>query len=505
MPGTVYLVGAGPGDPQLITLRGKELLAEADTIIYDYLANPALLEFAKETAKKIYVGKKGGTRSEMHQDHINKRMIEAAKAGKSVVRLKGGDPFIFGRGGEEAEALAAAQIPFEVVPGVSSAMSVPTYAGIPLTHRELSSSLAIITGHENPTKEGNPICWEKLATACDTLVVLMGMGNLPAITAQLIRHGKDPQTPIALIQWGTHPHQKTVIGTLETIEGKAQSEGIKPPVVMVIGAVVTLRNQMNWFELRPLFGRTILVTRAKEQALEFTHQLSLYGAELIFVPTIKIVPPPSFADLDKAIKYIAQYNTIIFTSVNGVRAFKDRLYTLGYDLRVLQGILLCAIGPRTKEEIQRLGIFCDFIPSEFMAEGILEALEKRGIAGRRFLIPRAVEARELLPEEIQKKGGQVDLAAAYQTIQPDSEEIEKRVRKGPIDMLTFGSASTVRNFVKMVHPETLEALKKSAVACIGPITAQAAQQCGLRVDVIPKEYTFHALTESIVRYFKERG
>ncbi len=503
--GKVYLVGAGPGDPKLLTLRGQELLAQADTIIYDYLANPTLFEFAKENVEAIYVGKKGGGRNELHQDHINHLMVEAARAGKLVVRLKGGDPFIFGRGGEEAETLSLAGIPFEVVPGVSSAMGVPAYAGIPLTHREMASSIAIVTGHEDPLKDGNHIHWEKLATACDTLVFLMGMGNLSAIIAQLIRHGRDPETPIALIQWGTHPYQKTVIGTLKTIESRAQSEGIKPPVVMVIGEVVALRNQMNWFESRPLFGRKIVVTRASEQASEFADLLSLYGAEVIFLPTIKIAPPPSYSDMDQAIKTVERYNTLIFTSVNGVQSFKNRLYALGYDIRILKGISICAIGPRTKEEINRLGILCDFIPSEFVAEGLVEALQKSGVANKRFLIPRASDAREILPEEIKRLGGEVDVVAAYQTILPAPEEIEKKLRKGPIDMLTFASASTVRNFVKMITPTTRDAFKKSAVACIGPITAQAARECGLRVDVIPKAYTFHALTESIIQYFKEKG
>jgi uroporphyrinogen III methyltransferase/synthase len=500
----VYLVGAGPGDPKLFTLRGKELLAEADTIIYDYLANPLLLAFAKDSAERIYVGKKGGARSELHQDQINQQIIDKAKAGKMVVRLKGGDPFIFGRGGEEAEALAAAHIPFEVIPGVTSAIGVPTYAGIPLTHRDRASSVAFITGHEDPAKAMQNLNWGNLATSCDTLVFLMGMANLPAIATKLIEHGRSPTTPIALIQWGTYPYQKTLVGTLETIEAQAQAVGIKPPVVMVVGEVVALRNQMNWFESLPLFGRKILVTRAKAQAGEFSDLLTLYGAEVIPFPSIKIMPPPSFTDMDKAIRNVEQYNTIIFTSVNGVNAFRNRLYELGYDIRVLKGISLCAIGPRTREEILRLGVQCDFIPAEFKAEGILDELEKRGIAKKRFLIPRALEAREVLPTEIRNKGGIVDVVSAYQTIAPEGEEIEKILHKGPMDMITFASASTVRNFVKGVTPARMESFKLCAVACIGPITADAARQYNMQVDVMPNEYTFPALTEAIVEYFKER-
>ncbi len=503
--GKVYLVGAGPGDPKLITLRGKELLARADTIIYDYLANPLLLTFAKETVEKIYVGKKGGTRSERHQDQINQEMIHAARAGKIVVRLKGGDPFIFGRGGEEAEALYDAEIPFEVIPGVTSAIAVPTYAGIPLTHRQMASSAVIVTGHEDPTKEENQINWKVLSTACDTLVVLMGMGNLHGIVSRLIQNGRDPQTPIALIQWGTYPHQKTAVGTLKNIERRAKSSGIKPPVVMVIGTVVTLRDQMNWFESRPLFGQKILVTRAKEQAHEFADLLSEQGAEVISFPTIKVVPPPNFTEMDRAILNIERYDTIIFTSANGVRAFWERLRYLGSDVRILKGISLCAIGPRTQEEIVRMGVRCDVIPSEFVAEGIIKALEKKGgFRGRRFLIPRAMEARELLPVEIRKRGGAVDLVPAYQTVLPDEREIDHALLNGPLDMLTFSSASTVKNFVTCVDKKRMKILKKSAVACIGPITAQAARACGFQVSVMPRAYTFPALTSAIIDFFNKK-
>ena len=391
-----------------------------------------------------------------------------------------------------------------MVPGVTSAIGVPTYAGIPLTHRGKASSVAFITGHEDPATEERHIHWEKVATSCDTLVLLMGMANLSAIATKLIGHGRAPTTPIALIQWGTYPTQKTLIGTLETISEKAKSSGIKPPVVMVVGEVVALRDQMDWFESLPLFGRKILVTRATEQASEFASLLTLQGAEVISFPSIQIVPPPSFNDLDTAIHNIEQYDTIIFTSVNGVKSFRNRLYELGDDLRVLKGISLCAIGPRTREEILRLGIHCDFIPTEFKAEGILEALEKRGIAKKRFLIPRALEAREVLPAEIRNQGGVVDVVAAYQAIASQEKEIQGVLHKEPIDMITFGSASTVRNFVTGVTPKGMDFFKESAIACIGPITAQAAQKYNMNVSVMPSEYTFPALTEAIVKYFEAR-
>lgn len=503
---TVYLVGAGPGDPKLITLRGKELLAEADVIIYDYLANPKLLEFAKEGAEQIYVGKKGGSRSSLYQEHIDHLMIEAAKTGKCVVRLKGGDPFIFGRGGEEAEALVAAGIPFEVVPGITSAISVPTYAGIPLTHREMASTVAFVTGHEDPAKTGSLIDWAKLAGGPDTLVFLMGMGNLAAIVSELIRHGKDPKTPIALIRWGTHPFQKTLVGQLDNIVEKVSTEGMKPPVVMVIGEVVSLRNRLNWFESKPLFGKRIIVTRAKEQAPEFMALLSSYGAEAISLPTLQIAPPPSWAEMDAAIERIEHYNWIIFTSVNGVQAFRKRLAALRKDLRLLKGISLCAIGPRTAAEVEAWGLQIDLVPSEFKAEGVLQALDERGIAGKRFLIPRAKEAREILPEEIQKKGGEVDVVPAYQAVRPglDPASLETLLCGKKVDMITFASSSTLRNFMEILGPQRRSWITGSAIACIGPITAETAQESGLKVDVIPGEYTLPALAESIVDYFRKK-
>jgi len=505
-PSTVYLVGAGPGDPKLITLRGKELLEKADVIIYDYLANPKLLEFAKEGAEKIYVGKKGGSRNALHQEYIHDLMIQAAKSGKCVVRLKGGDPFIFGRGGEEAEALVAAGIPFEVVPGVTSAISVPTYAGIPLTHREMASTVAFVTGHEDPTKTGSLIDWAKLAGGPDTLVFLMGMGNLATIVSELIRRGKDPKTPIALIRWGTHPFQKTLVGRLDDIVAKVGAEGMKPPVVMVIGDVVSLRDRLNWFESKPLFGKRIIVTRAKEQAPEFMELLSSYGAEAISFPTLQIAPPPSWTELDAAIDRIEDYNWIIFTSVNGVQAFRRRLATLQKDLRLLKGISICAIGPRTAAEIEAWGLHVDLVPPEFKAEGILQSLDARGIAGKHFLIPRAKEAREILPEEIRQKGGEVDVVPAYQSVRPDYDDatIEALLHGKRTDMITFASSSTLRNFMEILGLQRRSWLAGSAIACIGPITAETAREFGLKVDVMPGEYTLPALAESIVDYFKKK-
>lgn len=503
--GKVALVGAGPGDPGLLTLRGKALLSTADVVIYDYLANPQLLDFADASATRIYVGKKGGALNSEHQEKINQLLITSAKAGKAVVRLKGGDPFIFGRGGEEIEALAAESIPFEVVPGITSAIAVPTYAGIPLTHRKMASSVTIVTGHEDPDKTQGSFDWEKLRSGTDTFVFLMAMGNLKAITQKLLSQGKASDMPTALIQWGTYAYQKTVIGTLSSIVEVAAAAEIKPPVVMVVGEVVSLRDQLNWFERRPLFGKRILVTRAKAQASEFMTQLSAFGAETLSFPTLEIVPPPDLAPLDRAIAAIESYDVLIFTSVNGVSFFRQRLRALRKDLRLLKGIFICAIGPRTAEAIENWDLRVDLIPEEFKAEGLLELLLKRGVKGKRFLMPRALEAREILPDSLRDLGGEVDVVPAYQALRPSyaASDLEKLFGPPKIDLLTFASASTLRHFVSIVGKECLKKqLKDSKIACIGPVTADAAKALGLEVSVLPKDYTFPALTAAIVDYYQ---
>ena len=505
--GIVYLVGAGPGDPKLLTLRGKELLEQADVVIYDYLANAALLDFAKEGSELIYVGKKGGSRCSAHQLRINGLMIAAAKQGKTVVRLKGGDPFIFARGGEEVEALSASSVPFEVIPGISSAIGVPAYAGIPLTHRERASSFTVITGHEDPEKAGNYLKQAQLATGADTLVYLMAMGKLSKVVAELIDHGRSADTAIALIQWGSYPFQRTLVGTLSNIIEKSEADGMKPPVVMVVGEVVSLRERINWFESRPLFGKRIFVTRAKAQATEFLDLLSGYGAEAIPFPTLQIVAPSDWVRIDAAIDQIEQYDTIIFTSVNGVSYFRNRLKTLGRDLRILKGSSLCAIGPRTAKAIVDWGLHVDLTPETFTAEGLLEALGREGFSGKRFLIPRAEEAREILPEEINRLGGRVDVAPVYKAVRPvyAQEEMTALLKRGPIDMLTFASSSTLKNFFEIVGKAGMVSrFKESAIACIGPITARTAEEFGLRVDVMPKDYTFTAMTTAIVDYFVKK-
>ncbi len=502
--GKVYLVGAGPGDPGLITIKGVEALKEAGCVVYDFLASSRLLGYAGEGVETIYVGKKGSEKS-ISQPEINALIIDRARKGRTVVRLKGGDPFIFGRGAEEAEALVKAGIPFEIVPGVTSAIAAPAYAGIPLTHRDLSSSVTFITGQENPLKERKNIAWDRLSTGRGTLVFLMGWKNLPLISKKLLKNGWPAATPVALIRWGTLAVQKVVTGRLDNIVALSEKAEIKPPVITVVGDVVKLRRQFNWFETRPLFGRTVLVTRAQEQAGEFTDILEKYGAIPIGYPTIRTGPPPSWKPLDHGIKRLSTYDWAIFTSVNGVRYFFERLTDLNKDLRELKGVRICAIGPRTARAIRELNIRVDMTPKVFRAEAILEALGAEGIKGKRFILPRALEAREILPDTIRELGGTIDVLPAYRTVRPRKKaaEMKERLFNGEIDTITFTSSSTVTNFMRFFKKnEAMDLNRVTRVACIGPITADTAKKQGLTVDIMPRNYTIPALAEAIAEYYK---
>jgi uroporphyrinogen III methyltransferase/synthase len=499
----VYLIGAGPGDPGLITLRGVEALKKADVIVYDFLANEKLLAFAKPGAKTIYVGKKGRFRH-IAQDEINRLMIDYAKKGKIVARLKGGDPFIFGRGAEEALSLRESGIPFEVIPGVTSAIAAPAHAGIPLTHRTLSSVVTFLTGQESPGKGLLLVDWAKVSNY-DTLVFLMGWKNLEEITMHLVRNGRSPATPVAVIRWGTLPKQKTVVGTLENIAGLARKEAIKPPIVTVVGDVVGLREKLNWFETRPLFGRRILVTRAAGQTEEFTEILEGYGAETVSAPAIKIVPPRDYKPLDGAIRKLFAYDWALFTSVNGVRYFFERLYKKGYDVRELKGVKICAIGPATEKAVRERGLKVDLIPKEHRAEGVIEALGRKNIRNKRFLLPRAEVAREVLPEEIKKLGGKIDVVPVYRTVKPLKEAKDLARILSTVDIATFTSSSTVENFIGLFKKEDLKTLLKGkAIACIGPITARTVKRHGLKVDIMPKRYTLSALARAMAEYYRRR-
>lgn len=504
--GKVYLVGAGPGDPGLLTLKGKECLEQADVVLYDYLANPVLLQYAPATAQRLYIGRRGRGQYQDQAD-INRLLIERAKEGHVVVRLKGGDPFVFGRGGEEAEAMAAAGVEFEIVSGVTAAVAVPAYAGIPVTHRTLASTVTFVTGHEDPTKPETLLEWPKLANVSGTLVFMMGMKNLPSIVAHLLAEGRSSDQPVAAIRWGTKADQKTIVGTLADIVEKTEAAQLEPPTVIVVGEVVRLRGQLNWFETKPLFGKRIVLTRAQEQAREFSQLLAAYGAEPVEVPTIQIVPPASWQALDDAISRLGTYQWLIFTSVNGVGPFMDRLHAAGKDARALANLRICAIGPRTAQELKTYGLTADLVPTEFQAEGVIASLTQVGIRGNRVLIPRAEVAREILPEQLRELGAAVDVIPVYRTIVPtvDVASLTQQLHEGRVAALTFTSSSTVRNFVELFGGQeaVTRLVAQVAIACIGPITARTAEEHGLTVTIMPAENTVPALAEAIVKHFSE--
>jgi uroporphyrinogen III methyltransferase/synthase len=453
----------------------------------------------------IYVGKKGGDHT-LKQEEINALILEKASKGLRVARLKGGDPFIFGRGGEEAQELVEAGIPFEVIPGVTSAIAVPAYAGIPLTHRDHTSTVAFITGHEDPAKEKSAVPWDRIATGPGTLVFLMGVGNLPKIAEALIANGRAGDTPVAVIERGTGAAQRTVTGSLQDIAEKVEQEGVRPPAVIVVGEVVGLRHSLNWFERRPLFGKRIVVTRAREQASGFKAGLEKLGAECLEFPTISVVPPENWAALDRALKRLERYQWIIFTSVNGVKYFFDRLTALGWDARELSDSRIAAIGPKTAKALLNRGIQPDLVPDEYRAEAIVEAMKEYKVHGQQILLPRASIAREALPVALVDMGAFVDEVPAYRTVKPDHDKapVKALLESGKIHMVTFTSSSTVTNFMDMFRLEKNELkawMKAVTVACIGPITAKTAEENGLSVAVIPDEYTIEALTRAILSHF----
>lgn len=501
--GKVYLVGAGPREPDLVTVRAVECLKKADVVIYDFLAAPELLKLVPEGAETIYVGKKGGSHT-LSQDKINEVIVARAKQGRTIVRLKGGDPFIFGRGGEEAEVLAKAGIPFEVVPGVTSAVAAPAYAGIPLTHRLYTSSVAFVTGHEDPTKKQSSIDWSKLATGVGTLVFLMGVKNLANIAEKLMAAGRDPKTPVALVRWGTTPQQTTVVGTLDNIVGKVQAVGLKPPATIVVGEVIKLRDTLNWFEKRALFGKTVVITRARAQASELVRRLTDLGAACLECPTIKVVPPEDWSPLDAAIDQIGSYDWLVFTSANGVSFFFERLYEKDKDVRVLKDVSTAAIGPATAKRLRDFGLNSDIIPETYQAESIVEVFKQEPMNGKRVLLPRAKEARPVLPVELRKMGAIVDEVAAYQTEQAreNVDMLVKCLEEGSIDVLTFTSSSTVRNFKALLPPDRFESLIDGVtVASIGPITADTARELGFKVDIMAQDYTIEGLCEAILQHY----
>ncbi len=500
--GIVYLVGAGPGDYKLISVKAKEYIEAADTIVYDRLADSRLLAWARDDAEMIYVGK-ASSQHTMKQEDINQLLVDKCAAGKVVVRLKGGDPFVFGRGGEEALELVAHDLPFEIVPGITSAISVPAYAGIPVTHRAVATSFAVVTGHEDPTKGESNMRWDKLSTGVDTLVFLMGVENLRHITAKLIENGRPSATPAAVIRWGTKPEQEVLVTTVGDAAEDVEKAGLKAPAIFIVGDVVNLRQKLAWFDTKPLFGQTILVTRAREQASVLTGMLEERGARCIEAPAIKIVEPESFSALDTAIGQLNSYDWIIFTSTNGVDYFFQRLHHAGLDSRSLANAKVAAIGAQTAGHLDKYGIRPDIIPLEFRAEGIVEAMTGRILPGMKVLIPRALVARDILPIKLADLGAEVTVAPAYRTIagETDGKRIAGKLALGEISLVTFTSSSTVTNLLDLLGEGGPELISKAKVACIGPITAATCIEHGITPDVIAEEYTISGMVDAIDTLF----
>ncbi len=517
--GIVYLVGAGPGDIGLLTVKGLRCLQKAEVVIYDFHLNAQILNYINHDSEFIYAGKRGGHHT-MTQDEINAAILAKAREGKTVCRLKGGDPFVFGRGGEEAQVLAREGISFEVVPGVSSSVAAPAYAGIPLTHRLYSSSFAVIPGYEDTTKEESSIDWARLATGVGTLVFLMAVKNIEVLTRKLIENGRSPETPVAVIRWGTRPDQKTITGTLSNIAQTVTEKDIKPPAVMVVGDVVTLRQELRWYEDKPLFGQRILVTREHSGGFEELEEL---GAEIIQFPTVEIVPPENWDELDRAIDGISSYDWLIFTSSNGVKYFFRRLRERGVDIRELRGIKICAIGTKTSESIMQYGIRVDMIPEKFRAEGLIEEFLREGskskisrtkatgragkgkdmpLAGMKLLLPRAEVARELFPDKIRELGGVIDVPVAYRAVKPElhGKRLRRFLKEGRITIATFTSAATFENFRDIMGDDADALLKGVSIAVIGPVTAKAIEKAGLKVEIMPQEATVEAMAEAIKKW-----
>jgi uroporphyrinogen III methyltransferase/synthase len=502
--GKVFLVGAGPGDPGLITVRGRNLIESADAIVYDALANRELLPpDAKEAGHpELYdVGKRGGDSKSATQDQINELLVRLGREGKRVVRLKGGDPFVFGRGSEEAQALNDAQVPFEVVPGVTSGIAAPAYAGIPVTHRGLSTSVTFVTGHEDPGKSTTQTDWNALAKSGGTIVLYMGVKTLPAIAAALIAGGMPAEIPAAAVQWGTHPRQKTVTATLATLAEKASQQGVTAPVITVIGWPVILRDELSWFETRPLFGRRIVVTRAAQQSATLSEKLKELGAEVIEMPATRIARL-DLSPLREAIREIGEYQWLIFTSQNAVSIFWEQLLGSGRDARSLAGVRIAAVGPATTGALLERGITVDVVPERFVAEGLLEKLDQRDdVRDSRVLYVTAEGARDVLPDGLADLGAQVDRIDAYRSVNDGSgaTRLKKSLESNSVHAVTFTSASSVHAYADLIGDELK--LKAPAVT-IGPQTSEAVQNAGIELLAEAEESTIDGLVEAVERALK---
>ncbi len=500
--GIVYLVGAGPGDPRLITLRGIDCIKKAEVLVYDRLVNQSLLDYGSPEAEKIFVGKRPDNHA-LPQEEISKLLVEKALHNKIVVRLKGGDPFVFGRGGEEAELLAEQGIPFEIVPGITSAVAVPTYAGIPVTHRSYVSGFSVITGHEEDEKENTAIQWDKLAAGKDTLIFLMGVKNLELIVSQLVSRGKSSHTPVALIRWGTLGRQEVLKGTLDNIVSMVKENNFKPPAVIMVGEVINLREKLKWWENKPLSGRAVVITRPHHLQGGFREKILELGGEPVSLPTVKVLPPQDYSLLDGFLEKIDKFHWIIFTSINGVEYFFNRLKVRKIDFRELKGVKLAAIGPKTGEAINDLGLKVEFQPAEYRAEAVAEGLKGFTSPGEAVLLPRADIARLELPRALKEMGLDVHEVTTYYNELPEDRgdfNFEELLSGSKKPIITFSSSSTVRNFMKLLVDGGKEMVKGAVLASIGPITSETIRSFGLNVDIEASSYTMDGLLEGILKY-----
>jgi uroporphyrinogen III methyltransferase/synthase len=497
--GKVYLVGAGPGDLGLVTLRAKECIERAAVIVYDHLANPEMLGWARDDAEIIYAGKKAGEHA-LGQDDINKLLVENARAGKEVVRLKGGDPFVFGRGAEEAKAMVDAGIAFEIVPGITSAIAGPAYAGIPMTHRADNSHVTFFTGHEDPSKTTTAIDYAALAKLGGTQVMLMGVERIDAITREMMANGVRRDLPVALVRWATTGRQETLTGTLENIAKRVVEAEFEAPAVAVFGDVVSLRKDLNWYERRPLSGKRIVVTRTRKQAGALTSQLRALGADVFELPTIRIEPPTDLREFAELVQDAHGYDWIVFTSPNGVDAFFKIFYKLYDDAREIGAAKIAAIGPATAQRVRDFHLHVDLQPEEFVAESIVGEFQKQGgVENLRILLARAEKARDVLPRELSKLGAIVDEAFAYRTV-PETRDVtgaRRRLLEEGADLITFTSSSTVENFLALGLPWP----KGMQIASIGPITSKTAIDHGLKIDIEARRHDIDGLVEAIRKFF----
>lgn len=494
--GRIYLIGAGPGDAGLLTLRGKELLGEAQAVIYDSLVNPQILKFCRTDAELVFAGKTMG-QAHMSQEEINELLVSKAKEGKTVARLKGGDPFVFGRGGEEAEAIVQNGIDLEIVPGVSSVTAVPAYGGVPITHRRYNSSFAVFTGHQGQVEDSayDP-------AEIETMVFLMGLSNIESIMKKLLESGKEPSTPVAVISCGTLPEQKSVVGTISDIAEKTRVLDMQTPATIVVGEVASLAEAIEWYEKKPLFGKTIMVTREKEASSEFAELLASCGAMIIEFPTIEIKPVRNTKEQELSVRNLEDYDFLVFTSVNGVSNYFEVLALEGKDSRELKGKKIIAIGEKTSEELLRYNLRADYVPKVYTAEGIISLAEKLNLNGKKILIPRALVARELLPDTLRAMGAEVEVLCVYETLVPDYAKqkldlIKMKFSGAEIDLVTFTSSSTVTNFFSLLGKDP-ELFSKTGFACIGPVTAATLLGYGLTPTVTADIHTTRGLKEKIL-------